>query len=383
MAARERVDACVVGAGPAGLLLATLLARRGRRVTVLERQSDLLTRPGGVVLHPPALAVLDDLGLLAAVARASEAVAGLVEYDADGQVFAADYGDVPGVAFPYALAAPLGVLAGAAVEAARHETRVEIRLGTTVTALAPVGPDGAFAVAVTGAGGADTIVADVVVAADGKFSATRAMAGIAADVTEFGHRHLVLRGRRSGAGDGRMRAFTAPGFVFTVPTPRRTAGLFWAVPADRADGLRGRPPAAVAAALLAREPRLAGLGVTIDLDAPVIPITYHTVRPETWLRGNVVLLGDAAHAVHSMGGQGMNLSLQEAALLADAVDDAAGHADLAPLERYQRVRRPFVDAFQRRQAAALEAASHASLYEAEFPLMALGQPDAASRLVAP
>jgi 2-polyprenyl-6-methoxyphenol hydroxylase-like FAD-dependent oxidoreductase len=62
--APHRTSVCVVGAGPAGLLLALLLAKRGVHVTVLEGHEDFEREFRGEVLQPSTVHLLDELGLL-------------------------------------------------------------------------------------------------------------------------------------------------------------------------------------------------------------------------------------------------------------------------------------------------------------------------------
>ncbi|WP_445055452.1 FAD-dependent monooxygenase [Streptomyces sp. SAS_269] len=65
----ERTTCCVVGGGPAGMVLALLLARAGVDVTVLEKHGDFLRDFRGDTVHPSTLALLDDLGLAERFAR--------------------------------------------------------------------------------------------------------------------------------------------------------------------------------------------------------------------------------------------------------------------------------------------------------------------------
>src|SRR3954453_20872985 len=59
----ERTTCCVIGGGPAGMVLGLLLARAGVEVTVLEKHGDFLRDFRGDTVHPSTLALLDDLGL--------------------------------------------------------------------------------------------------------------------------------------------------------------------------------------------------------------------------------------------------------------------------------------------------------------------------------
>ncbi|MYZ40913.1 MULTISPECIES: FAD-dependent monooxygenase, partial [unclassified Streptomyces] len=65
----ERTRCCVVGGGPAGMVLGLLLARAGVEVTVLEKHGDFLRDFRGDTVHPSTLALLDELGLAERFAR--------------------------------------------------------------------------------------------------------------------------------------------------------------------------------------------------------------------------------------------------------------------------------------------------------------------------
>lgn len=70
-------------------------------------------------------------------------------------------------------------------------------------------------------------------------------------------------------------------------------------------------------------------------------INFATVRCETWRHGNVVLIGDAAHTAHFSIGSGTKLAIEDAILLADAIERHPGQVEKA-LETYEEERRPMV-----------------------------------------
>src|SRR5690606_28857634 len=95
-------------------------------------------------------------------------------------------------------------------------------------------------------------------------------------------------------------------------------------------------------------------------------IRFTTVRNETWRRGNVVLLGDAAHTAHVSIGSGTKLAMEDALALAACLhenDDVA-----AALEAYETERRPVVLSTQRAAQASLEWFENLGQYVHQEPM---------------
>lgn len=89
-------DCCIVGGGPAGLMLGYLLARSGVKVIVLEKHADFLRDFRGDTLHPSTLQIMDQLGLLEALLRLPHQRAERLEAEVGGEeVTLADFSRLP------------------------------------------------------------------------------------------------------------------------------------------------------------------------------------------------------------------------------------------------------------------------------------------------
>lgn len=366
------IDAAIVGAGPSGLMLALLLARSGRTVRVLERQPTLEPPTGGVVLQPATLGLLGTVGILPALDAAGTAITGVDETGPAGPLFSGDYADLPDTPCPWALAAPLRLIREQLLDRLAEQPTASIQTGATVVALEQQSDHCRVDVVINGH--PTDLRAAYVVGADGKYSTVRTAAAFDAEVAPFPDRQLIARMPRPAGWPARVRSHRAERPVVVVPSSERMLHVFGAVQSqdlnELADTLAAHHPG------LAAELRSNGEQLAL--------VRHHTVTVRRWSIGRVVLLGDSAHSVHPYGGQGMNLGLQDAALLRTVLDRAL-EADVNPpfyaptdgraiLAEFESIRRPFVERFQTRQRSLLDpAAADRAFYLTDFADLALGQ----------
>ncbi|MCO7194847.1 FAD-dependent oxidoreductase [Pseudonocardia sp. McavD-2-B] len=330
----ERTTCCVVGGGPAGMMLGLLLARAGVEVTVLEKHGDFLRDFRGDTVHPTTLDLLDDLGL-------GERFAALPQSRVDEVVIPDERGGAQrignmsllrrvGVRHPYVALVPQWDLLNLLAEVAADEPAFHLRLDTRATSL--VRENGRVVgvrYATTTAPGEETtgeIRADLTVACDGRHSVLRAGSGL--PVTEYDvpfdtwwfrlprrpeEQRATLRPR---IGKGR----------FAVVIPRE--GYYqigYLAPKGTDARLRAAGVEAFRADIADLMPEYAD---RVDQIASMDEVKHLDVklnRLRRWHVDGLLCIGDAAHAMSPIGGVGINLAIQDAV--------AAATLLAAPLQR--------------------------------------------------
>ncbi|WMS41158.1 FAD-dependent monooxygenase [Acuticoccus sp. MNP-M23] len=185
----------------------------------------------------------------------------------------------------------------------------------------------------------DTITGDVLVAADGRASRLRGIAGIGVVEKHYGQCGIVGTVAHEDPHYGRATQHFLPNGPFAMlPLTGNRSSIVWTE----------RPQ--FAKTLVEMDPFIAGLEIErvfglslgrLTVEAPLMmhPLSAHLARD--FARGRLVLAGDAAHGIHPLAGQGLNLGLRDAAALSEVLVDAGRQGeDLSlALPRYARWRR--------------------------------------------
>jgi len=188
----------------------------------------------------------------------------------------------------------------------------------------------------------------LIVGADGGSSWVRKAAGIAAEPRDYGQTAVVANFACERPHHGRaFQWFRADGGVLAwLPLPERRVSIVWSAPDALAAELLGLPHGELAARVAAAGGHALGAFETITPPAS-FPLRFLRVPTSVALR--LALVGDAAHGIHPLAGQGVNLGFGDAQALAAVLSDRGPVADAgAPilLERYARRRAEPVLAMQ-------------------------------------
>ncbi|QKV71650.1 SDR family oxidoreductase [Streptomyces harbinensis] len=321
-------DVLVVGAGPVGLMLAGDLAAAGVRVTVLERLTEPTTESRASVLHARTVELLDERGLLEYFGPLPDAGPGhfggiRLDLTEAGDSNHAGQWKVPQTRVEAVLAR----------RALAHGAG--IRRGHTVTALRQE-PDGVRVLATTPGSAPRRLSARYVVGCDGEDSTVRRLGGFRFPGTAPTKWLL-----RADLADIELRDRRFERHPRGVANARRGAGGITRIMVHSFDRVSAPPGQADFAQV--RDEWAQVTGEDIGAARPLWVNAFHNARRQAacYRQGRVLLAGDAAHVQLPVGGQALNLGLQDAMDLgARLAAHLAGRADAASLDGYDTARRP-------------------------------------------
>jgi len=175
---------------------------------------------------------------------------------------------------------------------------------------------------ITFALGTESVSARLAVAADGAHSVLRATAGIEADVEDYDQIAIVANVAADRPHDGMAyERFTASGPLAVLPLHDGSYGVIWTCNPERATEVLSFDDATYLRELQERFGWRAGRFVRAGIRASY-PLKL--TRAATTVAARTVLIGNAAQALHPVAGQGFNLGLRDAAMLAEVVTGARG-----------------------------------------------------------
>jgi 2-octaprenylphenol hydroxylase len=348
----DRFDVVIAGAGLVGLALAPALARTGLRVALVDRaavaapESDPETWDQRVyAISPGSATFLRSIGawqmLQAERIEAIEAMHVAGDTGSTLEFSAYELGEraLAWIVEERALRAallPLVFEAGVAV------------IGGASLASLELAPDEALLTFTDSAGSAPALSTKLVVGADGARSWVRQAAGLATAPKPYGQTAVVANFACERAHHGVARQwFRSDGSVLAwLPLPGRRISIVWSAPDAQAADLGALDASALAATVAEAGAHELG-ALTPITAAATFPLAF--LKLPSTIAQRLALVGDAAHGVHPLAGQGVNLGFGDVEALAAVLAERGPVADPgAPvlLERFARRRAEPVLAMQ-------------------------------------
>ena len=332
-------DIVIVGGGLVGLSLARALAGSGLRLAVVERGGPPAGPTNGwdarvYAISPASEAFLRDLN---AWPSRTDCLAPVTQMRVFGDrsgselVFSAYETHVPRLA----TIIESSVLMTALHAALRDQPDFTLRSSTRCTKVEWTGER-----AVLELDGGEALTAKLLVAADGADSWLRTEAGIAAEESSYGQTAVVANFSTSKPHHGTaLQWFRADGVLALLPLPGDRVSMVWSAQQELADRLLSLAATELCAEVASASNNALGALAVIT---PAVGFPLRLIRVPRLVAPRLALVGDAAHNLHPLAGQGVNLGFQDARELASVLLARGPQPDvgaLSLLRRYERARR--------------------------------------------
>jgi 2-polyprenyl-6-methoxyphenol hydroxylase-like FAD-dependent oxidoreductase len=307
---------CIVGGGPAGMMLGYLLGRAGVETLVLEKHPDFFRDFRGDTVHPSTLQVMDELGLIDGFLKLPHQKLQKMDGMFGGRrIRIADLSRLK-VKYPYIAFMPQWDFLNFLRESAKRFPSLKVMMNANATDLVWSG-DQVAGVNVDTPEGPVEIRADLTVGCDGRHSVVRDSAGL--EVEEIGAPIDVLWFRVGSLGDETESVFARVQTGKMLVTFDR--GDYWqcayVIPKGQYDAVKARGIDAFRNDVVVMAPILASGISEVRAWEDVKLLTVAINRLKHWTRPGLLCIGDAAHAMSPVGGVGVNLAIQDAVATAN------------------------------------------------------------------
>jgi len=334
-------DVAIIGGGLVGASLALALQPAGLDVVLVEPQPEPVAPGVGAwdsriyAVSPGNVAFLERLGVWSCldphrVQRVETMVISGDRRDSRLQFSAYDAG-LPELAY----IVESGAMQRAMLEVIAKASGVRMICPAQATGLAIV-ENAVRAVLADGT----TLGAQLVVGTDGRDSVVRREAGIDARISEYRQSGVVANFETDKPHHGTaFQWFREDGILALLPLPGNRVSMVWSTSDDHTQALLAMDAQALAERVFEAS---AGVVGRLRLITPALAFPLRLAKVERLVAPRLALAGDAAHNVHPLAGQGVNLGFRDVRVLAEVLAGRAPRqdcGDLALLRRYERARR--------------------------------------------
>jgi 2-polyprenyl-6-methoxyphenol hydroxylase-like FAD-dependent oxidoreductase len=351
---------CIIGGGPAGIMLGYLLAREGIPVTVLEKHTDFFRDFRGDTIHPSTLEVLHELGLLDKFLQIPHSqLAQLSGYIGSHAYTMADLSHLPTHAKFVALMPQWDFLNFLASEASRFPS-FTLRMGWEATGLIQQTDGSITGVRANTPNGPVEIPAPLTVGCDGRHPISREAAnlplvdhGVPIDV-------LWFRIARQPSDPENALGYVNYGRLVVLIDRVDYFQVGYIIAKGTFPQIQQQGLDAFHQSIERIVPFLAARTAEVDSWDKVKLLTVQVNRLREWCKPGLLCIGDAAHAMSPVGGIGVNIALQDAVATANILTESlsSGTVTVHDLERVQHYREGAVRNTQRFQVFAHRMLNH-------------------------
>lgn len=343
----QTFDVAIVGAGLVGSSLALALRDSGLSVALVEARAPVPLPDDGswdnriYAISPGSAQFLEQLGIWSTLdAQRITRVEAMAIYGDDGQA-RLDFNAYEAGLGQLAFIVESRLLQAALWQALHAAAQVRVFCPAACAALS-LDADAARLTLEDGT----QIAAQLIVAADGAHSWVRQQAGIAAKDKDYRQLGVVANFATELPHQGTaFQWFQPEGVLAYLPLPGNRISIVWSLQEDLAQGLLQLPPAEFSARVAAASGMRLG---ALELLTPPAAFPLHLITPDTLVQARLALIGDAAHQVHPLAGQGVNLGFADAKALAQVLAERGLRdcGDVYLLRRFARARSEEILAMQ-------------------------------------
>lgn len=340
----QQYDVIVVGGGLTGMVTALALVQSGIRVAVIDRSSlEATTLPEfdgrTTALNEGSVRLFRHIGVWQAMEPYGEPMLDIRVVDNDSPLHVHyDAAEVGGQPFGYIIENRhmRQCLVEAAQQCVKENKPLSFYAPATIDSLQTTNAGATLTLA-----GGEVLRASLVIAADGRGSATREMAGIAVKQTPYEQTAIVCTLKHSSPHHNlAVERFMPSGPFAVLPMRNNHVSIVWSEQTSLVDDYLALPETDFLAEL---QQRIGGWLGDISLVGKRWSYPLSMIMAETYGRDRVALIGDAAHVIHPIAGQGVNLGYRDVAVLVELIQDRfhlgldIGSAEV--LNRYGQLRK--------------------------------------------
>ena len=330
---------CIVGAGPAGAVLALLLARQGIAVTLLEAHEDFDRDFRGDTIHPSILHIMDELGLAEGLHQFRHSKIHQASFATpNGLITLADFRRVE-EKFPYIMMLPQAQFLQFIADEARRYPNFRLLMGASCQELIE-DEEGVRGVRYRATDGWHEVRALLTVGTDGRSSRIRRLAGIEMNKSSPPMDVLWFRLPRKEKDPEGVLAHFGQGHALVMLDRLDEWQIAFVI-------LKGSYSQVQAAGIEAFRSEVAKLMPEFPERVKhlndwkqVAALVVESSRAQRWYKPGLLLIGDAAHVMSPIGGVGINYAIQDAVVAANVLTSSLrmGNVAVEELREVQRQR---------------------------------------------